>query len=168
MGDMAALATRRPKDKSVSRTLTRLATRAKSAETWDPVPTSCATGASIAKGLSTPALMSTAQRDISDGTLVVRRARDAGAEVVSLCGELDLANAGTAETELREALSKGDKVVIDMRELEFIDSTGIALLVSALGQNGNGAKLSFIPSESPAVTRVLELTGLAERLPLAG
>jgi anti-anti-sigma factor len=122
----------------------------------------------MAEGLSTPVSMSSKQRDISDGTLVVRRAQDADAEVVSLCGELDLANAGTAETELREALSSGGKVVVDMRELEFIDSTGIALLVSALGQNGNGAKLSFIPSESPAVTRVLELTGLAERLPLAG
>jgi anti-sigma B factor antagonist len=122
----------------------------------------------MAEGLSTPASMSSKQRDISDGTLVVRRAQDADAEVVSLCGELDLANAGTAEAELSEALSKGAKVVIDMRELEFIDSTGIALLVGALGHNGDGARLSFIPSESPAVTRVLELTGLAERLPLAG
>jgi len=54
-----------------------------------------------------------------------------------------------------------------MRELEFIDSTGIALLVAALGRGGSEPKVKFIPSTSPAVTRVLELTGLAERLPLA-
>jgi anti-anti-sigma factor len=55
-----------------------------------------------------------------------------------------------------------------MRELEFIDSTGIALLVAALGNNNGGEeKVHFIPSSAPAVTRVLELTGLSERLPLA-
>jgi anti-anti-sigma factor len=54
-----------------------------------------------------------------------------------------------------------------MRELEFIDSTGIALLVAALGHNSDGDRVRFIPSPAPAVARVLELTGLAERLPLA-
>jgi anti-anti-sigma factor len=54
-----------------------------------------------------------------------------------------------------------------MRELEFIDSTGIALLVSTLSGNEGETRISFIPSNFPAVTRVLELTGVAERLPLA-
>lgn len=108
------------------------------------------------------------QRDISDGTLAVHTARDGDACVVSLRGELDLANAATAETAIDDALSATDaRVIVDLRELEFIDSTGIALLVAALGRDGNRARLRFIPSRSPAVTRVLELTGLAERLPLA-
>jgi anti-sigma B factor antagonist len=112
--------------------------------------------------------MSSERRDISDGTLVVRTARDEGTCVISLCGELDLANAGSADGELRDAMSAADtRVVVDMRDLEFIDSTGIALLVAALSHNGDSARLSFVPSKSPAVVRVLELTGLAERLPLA-
>ena len=53
-----------------------------------------------------------------------------------------------------------------MSELEFIDSTGIALLVATLGRNEDETRIRFVPSASPAVTRVLELTGLAERLPL--
>jgi anti-sigma B factor antagonist len=112
--------------------------------------------------------MPSEQHDISDGTLAVRTARGEDAYVVSLRGELDLANAATAETALNEALNGGEaQVVVDMGELEFIDSTGIALLVAALSRNGDKARLRFIPSKSPAVTRVLELTGLAERLPLA-
>lgn len=108
------------------------------------------------------------QADIADGTLVVRTAKDGDVHVISLCGELDLANAGTAEAALEASLAADDpQVVIDMRELEFIDSTGIALLVSALGHNGGKDRVRFIPSGAPAVTRVLELTGLAERLPLA-
>jgi anti-sigma B factor antagonist len=112
--------------------------------------------------------MSSEQRDIADGTLVVRTVKDGEAHTISLCGELDLANAGTAETALQASLAEGaSRVVIDMRELEFIDSTGIALLVAALANNDGEEKVRFIPSPAPAVTRVLELTGLAERLPLA-
>lgn len=112
--------------------------------------------------------MSSEQRDIADGTLVVRTAKDGDTHVISLCGELDLANAGTAETALEASLAEdASQVVIDMRELEFIDSTGIALLVAALGNNDGKERVRFIPSTAPAVTRVLELTGLSERLPLA-
>lgn len=96
-------------------------------------------------------------------------AREGDRRVISLRGELDLANVGTAEEALNEAFDAADAraVVIDMRKLEFIDSTGIALLVNALDRNGDEARVRFVPSESAAVTRILELTGLAERLPLA-
>jgi anti-sigma B factor antagonist len=108
------------------------------------------------------------QRDIADGTLVVRTERDQDTHTIALCGELDLANAATAEAELKASLeSDGAAVVIDMSELEFIDSTGIALLVATLGRDSDETRLRFIPSSYPAVARVLELTGLAERLPLA-
>jgi anti-anti-sigma factor len=105
--------------------------------------------------------------EVSDGTLTVRIARDGSAQVVSLCGELDLANAGTAEAELETALADGTGVVVDMRALEFIDSTGMALLVASLNRVGGDGKLTFVPSATPAVNRVLDLTGIAERLPVA-
>jgi anti-sigma B factor antagonist len=108
------------------------------------------------------------QREIADGTLVVRSVENGGSRVIAFAGELDLANAGTAENALESSLADASTpVIVDMRELEFIDSTGIALLVSALSRNEGDTRVSFIPSDSPAVTRVLELTGLAERLPLA-
>jgi anti-sigma B factor antagonist len=111
--------------------------------------------------------LSNEQQDIVDGTLVVRTHKQEGSHTVAFCGELDLANAATAEAELKASLeAEGTAVIVDMRELEFIDSTGIALLVAALGHNGDEARVRFIPSDSPAVTRVLDLTGLAERLPL--
>jgi anti-sigma B factor antagonist len=111
--------------------------------------------------------MTSEQREIADGTLVVRSQESDGNLVIAFAGELDLANAGTAESALEGSLANGTPVIVDMRELEFIDSTGIALLVSTLSRNEDGTKVSFIPSVFPAVTRVLELTGLAERLPLA-
>ncbi len=108
------------------------------------------------------------QRDICDGTLTVRSARNGETHLISFCGELDLANASTAELQLNEALeAPGEQVVVDLRELEFIDSTGIALLVAALHRNSGTSRLRFVPDKSPAVARVLELTGIEEKLPLA-
>lgn len=54
-----------------------------------------------------------------------------------------------------------------MRGLDFIDSTGIALLVRTLSRD-KSHRLRFIPSESRSVTKVLEMTGLAARLVEAG
>ena len=42
--------------------------------------------------------MSSEQRDIADGTLVVRTERRQGTHTIALCGELDLANAVFAPT----------------------------------------------------------------------
>jgi anti-sigma B factor antagonist len=91
-----------------------------------------------------------------------------GGTTLSLTGVLDFASAETLTVEIAKApIDDGAALTIDLTEVEFIDSTGIALLVSALNRNETGTRVSFVPSESPAVARVLELTGLAERLPLA-
>jgi anti-anti-sigma factor len=107
------------------------------------------------------------ERDVADGTLTVRSGLDGGTQVISFSGELDLANAGIVEAELAAALATVDaQVVVDLSELEFIDSTGIALLVAALRRCDEGRALRFVPSRHPAVNRVLTLTGVAARLPL--
>lgn len=87
---------------------------------------------------------------------------------IRLAGELDLATAGAVDHELNEAFADGQcQILVDMRELTFIDSTGLALFVAAIGQDGEGKRLRFVPSPAPAVTRVLQVTGLDARLPLA-
>jgi len=77
---------------------------------------------------------------------------------------MDLANADCASSILSEALSSSKRVVVDLTKLEFLDSTGIALLVDAM-HNG-GERLSFLPSEHGPVQRLLRLTGLDERMSL--
>lgn len=106
--------------------------------------------------------------EISGGPLSVRIISDGERHVISLRGELDLANVQAVKRELNEALRDegGGPVVVDMRELDFIDSAGIALLVVAI--NRGGSRLRFIASESPAVGRVLALTGLTRWMEPAG
>ena len=90
--------------------------------------------------------MASEQQEIADGTLLVRTGKNGDARTIALCGELDLANASTAESALQELLdAPGARVVVDMRELEFIDSTGIAAAV-----------ITPAPMATPAMATSLE------------
>jgi anti-anti-sigma factor len=83
-------------------------------------------------------------------------------------GELDLAAASSLEEELDRALESGSPlIVIDLESLEFIDSTGLSVLVRAHQQaQETGVQLGLI-NAGAQVERLLSLTGLADRLTLA-
>lgn len=107
--------------------------------------------------------MSQTSTEIKDGLLVVQQSQNGGRTHLALYGELDLANAHTLDLSLHEALNLGQDVIVDLAKLEFLDSTGISLFVMAL-QGPHAERLTFLPSESPEVCRLLELTGLDQRL----
>jgi anti-anti-sigma factor len=102
---------------------------------------------------------------VHDGLLAVQQTSEAQRLRIVLEGELDLANIETAATTVREALKGRKAVVVDLSQLAFIDSTGVAMLVTAIQEGGD--RLSFLPSEHDAVRRLLSLTGLDERMILA-
>jgi anti-sigma B factor antagonist len=100
---------------------------------------------------------------VHDGPLTVRWS-DQGTQVnLAVDGELDLSNAATLESALAQAIDSEKKVLIDLGKLEFLDSTGIALIVKTLGRR-DAERFSFLPSQSSSVCRLLELTGLDERM----
>src|SRR5215208_7255089 len=81
--------------------------------------------------------------------------------VVVPSGELDLATADQLEAAVAEQFDNGfDHVVADLRELTFIDSTGIRTLWQAHQRaERSGVRLSIIPGNGD-VSRALDLTGL--------
>jgi anti-sigma B factor antagonist len=87
--------------------------------------------------------------------------------VLALGGELDLAAASSLDEELGQALQSGSQViVIDLKDLEFIDSTGLSVLVRAHQRaQETGLQLGLI-NPGAQVERLLSLTGLAQRLTL--
>lgn len=97
---------------------------------------------------------------------------DDGVHVVSVRGELDLSTASELERPLEEAVSAGDSaVLIDLTACEFIDSTGIAVIVRAWqrldrGADGNGSGRVAICSGNDQVRRVLDVTGLDDSIPV--
>jgi anti-anti-sigma factor len=82
--------------------------------------------------------------------------------VIGIRGELDLSSAPDLEPALEEAVAAGDaSVLIDLTDCEFIDSTGIALIVRAwqrIDSEGDGRMV--ICCGNHQVSRVLEITGL--------
>jgi anti-anti-sigma factor len=97
---------------------------------------------------------------------------DDGVRVVAVRGELDLSTASDLERPLEDAISSGDaSVLIDLTECEFIDSTGIALIVRAWQRldraaDGDGSGQVVISSDNDQVRRVLEITGLELSIPI--
>jgi anti-anti-sigma factor len=97
---------------------------------------------------------------------------DDGVRVIAVRGELDLSTASDLEGPLEDAISTGDaSVLIDLSECEFIDSTGIALIVRAWqrldrGAEGDGNGRVVICSDNDQVRRVLEITGIELSIPI--
>jgi anti-sigma B factor antagonist len=108
-------------------------------------------------------------REVRDGTLTIRVAAAGSARTIALAGELDMANASTLASELERAEGEGaTSIVVDMRALEFIDSTGIAVLVAAHRRLNDGAeRIRMVKSEAIEVQRVMDVTGLDRELPFA-
>jgi anti-anti-sigma factor len=83
-----------------------------------------------------------------------------GARVVELRGELDLYNAG----EVREALSRAaadgpERIVVDLSEVEFIDSTALGVLIEARTKLDN-RRAFMLAAPALGTRRVLEISGL--------
>jgi anti-sigma B factor antagonist len=88
--------------------------------------------------------------------------------VLAVAGELDLASAPALEDELDKALGGGtSQVVVDLRELEFIDSTGLSVLVKAHQRAQESEQQFGLVKGGAQVQRLLALTGLADRLTVA-
>jgi anti-sigma B factor antagonist len=85
-----------------------------------------------------------------------------GRVLVTVRGELDLATAPELEAALLPPLRDGRHAVLDLRGLDFMDSTGVRVIVAAhhAGQeSGGGLSLVRTARDGP-VGRVLEISGL--------
>jgi anti-anti-sigma factor len=77
-------------------------------------------------------------------------------------GELDIASVSPLRAAVTELLAAGWKsIVLDLRELTFIDSTGLSLLLEAKRAAQDAAAAFAIVDGSPLVARLLELVGLS-------
>ena len=94
--------------------------------------------------------------------------RDADqAVVIGVTGELDLASSPGLEQELEQRMSAGTQLlIVDLRQLEFMDSTGLSVLVRAHQRATESGQRFAVVRGPQQVQRLLSLTGVAERLTL--
>ena len=103
-------------------------------------------------------------RGPNSAPLSIRNTVRAGRHTIALTGELDLDSANKLEKAVREVCASGTRLVIDLREVTFMDSTGLrVLIVAGTLCEEKGHELRIIPGED--IQRVLEVSGLDRVLP---
>jgi anti-anti-sigma factor len=89
----------------------------------------------------------------------------AGQHRLAPAGELDIATVPLLEAAFDDAArSDAQLIVVDLRAVSFIDSTGIQLLLRMCERCSEVGRLRIVPSD--AVERLLDITGLRDQLPL--
>jgi anti-sigma B factor antagonist len=92
---------------------------------------------------------------------VVTCSRVDGVEVILVKGELDLARRDELRDCLENAFAERLPVVVDLKECELIDSSGIAVLIHAARKLNGGWGLGFALAVADGeASRMLRLTGL--------
>jgi len=86
-----------------------------------------------------------------------------GIDIVGFHGRLSAADAGKISDDLHRVLETGNKnISIDMSELDFVDSSGLSVLISTLKfARSEGGDLVLL-NVNPRVMALLELTRLNE------
>ena len=93
-----------------------------------------------------------------------------GTLYVVLCGELDEHSASHTRLALDDIFTGGDfpQVIIDLSELEFMDSTGIGVLIGRYKKMRNRNIPIFICNPSKHAEKIFKMTGLYEIMPKIG
>ncbi|MHB8146284.1 MAG: STAS domain-containing protein [Vulcanimicrobiaceae bacterium] len=97
----------------------------------------------------------------------IKTENDGDALVYSLRGSLDLATSPSVRAALTQAAANGKhEIVVDLTQVEFLDSTGLGALIGAHRRAiESGGTLRLVVSEGP-ILRLLNITGLIRVLPV--
>ena len=107
-----------------------------------------------------------ALRLLSDATFTL--AEDAGSEgerVIRLRGELDIESAPDLERVLLRSRPARQRVVLDLAELKFMDSTGLRVLLRARTAADEGRWEIQLRNVPPTIRRLFDMTGVHAALP---
>src|SRR5687768_15719254 len=85
---------------------------------------------------------------------------EGSAQVVAVRGDVDLATADVLRGELRAASERSEAVVLDLREVAFMDTQGLAVVIEAQ-QAATEAETRFFVTRAPdRVHRLFDMIGL--------
>lgn len=104
----------------------------------------------------------TMQPAYPSGMLDIETVRGGDDLQVRLTGELDRSFVDRVEEVISVAETTSARaIVVDLSDLEFIDSAGLSMLMTAHTRTRtDGQTLRFVPSSHDAVTQMVAVTGL--------
>ena len=83
-------------------------------------------------------------------------------------GELDAATTVTLTEALADASRQSEAVVLDLRELHFMDSSGLRVLLNAQADAARDGWNLLIANPQRAVVRLFEITGTLSQFSIRG
>ena len=99
--------------------------------------------------------------------LTIRVRRDRGYGIVAVTGEIDIATVTRLRERLFELAASGRTLVVDLDQVSFIDSAGLAALVGAARRAAaHGASLQVVCAR-PRIRQLFRLMGLDSQVTLA-
>jgi anti-sigma B factor antagonist len=99
-------------------------------------------------------------------TFEARTERRAGATIVTFTGDLDIVSEAAATAALEVALDGAGVLVADLRGLDFIDSTGVRVLLAAdFSARERGVRFGVARGDG-VVRVVFDVTRLDQRFPV--
>ena len=100
------------------------------------------------------------------GFLEVRDQRDGDRHVIALNGEFDLDGVPHVNEQLRRAeATDARQIVLDLTGLEFMDSSGIRLILEAQARSRAAGNRLVLTCGPGPVQRLFDLTDVTSRLP---
>ena len=89
-----------------------------------------------------------------------------GAAVFRLAGELDLATVDTVRAAVEESCRSGARVVLDLSEVGFCDSTGLGMIVGLYRRAATAGGDLQLCALQPRIRNLLEVSGVDRVIPV--
>lgn len=89
------------------------------------------------------------------------------ATVIDVAGELDLHTAGDLDAALKQAQG-AQALVVDLSKVDFMDSTGLSVIVSAIAAAREHGGTIGVVTASDKITKVFTLTGVDQQVAMYG
>ncbi len=102
--------------------------------------------------------------DIPGSEFSVAMHAEGSAEIVVVHGEIDLATADAVRANLRKAFERSGSVVLDLREVGFMDTQGLAVVIEAQQTSAADGSQFAITRAPEHVHRLFDMIGLTSRL----
>jgi anti-anti-sigma factor len=101
------------------------------------------------------------------GALDVTVRHERGVVIAAVAGDIDISTVSGLRESLFKLAETGQTLIVDLNRVTFIDSAGLGVLVGAYRQAAaRGGSLHAVCSR-PRIRRLLWLTGVDRRIPLA-
>jgi len=101
--------------------------------------------------------------------LDVEAIRENSANVIALRGEIDVYTAPLLRQKIVDLVDQGAlNIVIDMEKVDFLDSTGLGVLVEGLKRvKTRGGNLTLVITQDK-ILKIFDITGLNKAFPIYG